>query len=307
MKLLFELDKLSLEDRLRQIKLPPEQWSLVASFLDGMGSAPRQNCAYIDTLRWWALSGNDIGRLFDMTVRYRFRDGTISLINAMLADSNAEVKLSTPVSRIDQDAKQVRVTTETGRTYVGRMVIVTVPMNTLTGIEFSPPLDPRKVDASKQRMAGSGTKVWIKVKGKLPLVVAQAPGPQPFAFLFTEEQGPAGGYMIGFSSNRQWLDPKDKAAVAKAVHQFMPGLEVEEVLNYDWDLDPYSLGTWCVYRPGQASKYWRALRRPEGRIYFASADSALGWRGFIDGAIESGLHTGYLVTAALHKERHTKA
>jgi hypothetical protein len=30
----------------------------------------------------------------------------------------------------------------------------------------------------------------------------------------------------------------------------------------------------------------------EGLVHFASADSALGWRGFMDGAIESGITAG---------------
>ncbi|MFD3779458.1 FAD-dependent oxidoreductase [Streptomyces sp. NPDC058612] len=32
----------------------------------------------------------------------------------------------------------------------------------------------------------------------------------------------------------------------------------------------------------------RPPSRPEGRLFFAGADSASTWRGFIDGAIESG-------------------
>ncbi|MFF4426524.1 FAD-dependent oxidoreductase [Streptomyces sp. NPDC001549] len=32
------------------------------------------------------------------------------------------------------------------------------------------------------------------------------------------------------------------------------------------------------------------LRTTEGRLFFAGADSAVGWRSFIDGAIQSGYH-----------------
>jgi cytochrome c2 len=60
------------------------------------------------------------------------------------------------------------------------------------------------------------------------------------------------------------------------------------VLAYDWHLDPYSLGTWCVLRKGQMTHSLAALRKPHGVVHFAGGDIALGWRGFIDGAIESG-------------------
>ena len=53
--------------------------------------------------------------------------------------------------------------------------------------------------------------------------------------------------------------------------------------------DPYSLGTWCTYRPGQMTRFFPANRAQEGRLFFASSDTATGWRGFIDGAIERGL------------------
>ncbi|WP_405715586.1 FAD-dependent oxidoreductase [Streptomyces xanthophaeus] len=54
---------------------------------------------------------------------------------------------------------------------------------------------------------------------------------------------------------------------------------------------PLSLGTWCIYRPGQLASILPDLRTTEERLFFAGADSAIGWRSFIDGAIQSGYHT----------------
>jgi monoamine oxidase len=68
----------------------------------------------------------------------------------------------------------------------------------------------------------------------------------------------------------------------------LPGLEVERIFGWDWTSDPFALGTWCVFKPGQTGQLLPELRRSEGRLFFASADSAVGWRGTIDGAIESG-------------------
>jgi len=38
--------------------------------------------------------------------------------------------------------------------------------------------------------------------------------------------------------------------------------------------------------------YLEELQRAHGRVLFASADWADGWRGFVDGAIERGQSTG---------------
>ena len=46
----------------------------------------------------------------------------------------------------------------------------------------------------------------------------------------------------------------------------------------------------CISLIGrQLEKFYDGLRQDQGRIYFAGSDLANGWRGFIDGAIESGI------------------
>lgn len=52
--------------------------------------------------------------------------------------------------------------------------------------------------------------------------------------------------------------------------------------------DPYAKGVWACWGPNSASKYLQELQQHHGRIVFASADWADGWRGFVDGAIEQG-------------------
>ena len=66
------------------------------------------------------------------------------------------------------------------------------------------------------------------------------------------------------------------------MRRILPGAEVQWAVGYDWNADPYSRGTWCVFRPGQLTRYLRELQRPEGRVFYASGDNANGCRGFID-------------------------
>ena len=44
-----------------------------------------------------------------------------------------------------------------------------------------------------------------------------------------------------------------------------------------------------MFRPNVLTQDFKELQRPEGNVYFAGADIANGWRGFIEGAIESGM------------------
>jgi monoamine oxidase len=62
-----------------------------------------------------------------------------------------------------------------------------------------------------------------------------------------------------------------------------------------------------MYRPDFAFRYLEALRKREGNVLFANADWALGWRGFIDGAIEEGTRVAFEVKNELAASLVTKA
>ncbi len=81
--------------------------------------------------------------------------------------------------------------------------------------------------------------------------------------------------------------------VQNAVSLLFPEAEVTDLGGYQWTHDPFSLGTWCTLRPEHTSKYLTELQRAEGKVHFCGGDVANGWRGFIDGAIESGLRIGH--------------
>ena len=80
----------------------------------------------------------------------------------------------------------------------------------------------------------------------------------------------------------------DVAGMQEALQPLLPGVEVESIYGWDWSNDPLALGTWCIYRPRQLARVLPDLRTAEGRLFFASGDSAIAWRSSIDGAIESG-------------------
>jgi hypothetical protein len=84
------------------------------------------------------------------------------------------------------------------------------------------------------------------------------------------------------------LDTADNDAVQTALRRLLPKADVLAVSGYQWNEDPYSKGTWAFYRPGQVTHGLREMQA-EGPIFFANSDIANGWRGFVDGAIESAL------------------
>ena len=290
---------LSIMDRIGQINLPAEQADLVQGMMELCASSSVRQAAYLDMAKWWALSGNDLFLMDDALARYKFENGTISLINAMVEDAKIPVFISAPVAKVKQDVNGVEVTVQGGKVVKAKRAIVAVPLNVLQYIEFEPSLSPAKLEASKERHSGHGVMVYMRVKGPIPAFWALAHDPEPLSAIWMERASQRDSLICATGSSPELIDIHDAGQVQSALRKFFPEAEVEETMGYDWTVDPYSRGTWCVYRPNQLTRYWAEFRKPEGNVYLASSDWANGWRGFMDGAVESGRHFGQLTVRSL--------
>jgi monoamine oxidase len=294
-----QADALSVRDRLDQMGLSASNRGLLEGVLGASAHGAFDQAGFAEMLRWWALSGYDLQRYSDSVARYRLRDGTASLIDAMVEDGDPDLRLATPVAEVAQDARKVEITSERGERFIARAAVAALPMNVLANVRFTPALHPDKLAASRERHAGAGVKVYVRVRGELPRIALFAGESEPFSSVFSMEGGGHGSELVAFGTDPAKIDVHSTAAVQAALRKFLPEIEVTDTLAYDWHLDPYSLGTWCILRKGQMTKYLAALREPHGRVHFAGGDFALGWRGFIDGAIESGNRVAHQVIARL--------
>ena len=145
---------------------------------------------------------------------------------------------------------------------------------------------------SRAEHAGAGTKLYIHIKQDLGSVFAVAPNTSKLTYLFTDHHDADGTILIGFGVDPKILDVNDIEDVQQAVGEYFPQAEVLEAFGYQWNVDPYSRGTWCTLRPTHTTKYLAGLQAAEGNIHFCGGDVANGWRGFIDGAVESGQRVG---------------
>jgi monoamine oxidase len=283
------LDRQTVRARLEGLGLPDEQRDLLDAIFSSSCHCSPEDASLVEMLRWYSLAGWSILNEFEAVAGYTLRGGTRKLIEGILGDADAEVKLSTPVKAIRQGDGEVVVTTEESETVSARALVVTVPLNVLSSIEFSPPLSEGKRAIASEGQAGTGVKLHIKVRGQLGDFTGMAPWPAPLSSLTSKYADAEGTVLTAFGPSGKLLDINDDGAIQNAVQRVLPEAEVEWAMGYDWNVDRFSRGTWCVYRPGQMTKYLRELQRPEGRIFYAGGDNASGCRGFIDGAIESGL------------------
>ena len=109
-------------------------------------------------LHWLRLSAAAGGVLRLLGVdNQSFREGSVSLLEAMLAEASVELRLSCPVRRIEKTAGRVKVVTDAER-FEARTVVVTVPSGVLGPVEFEPALGDAKLRAVRESHAGTGVK-----------------------------------------------------------------------------------------------------------------------------------------------------
>ena len=284
-----QYDRISAGHAIDALHISKLQRELLHSFAAINGHSSSYKSSYLDQMRWIALGGFSNSFMWDNLGRYRLAQGTSDLIAHMISDGTAEVELKTPVKTIAHSSRGVEATTASGKVHRARIAVVALPLNILSKVAFTPSLSAAKYNASIHRHTGSGTKVWAKVPGRRPSFFANGPEHLPLNFLWTEFNDGESQLLVGFGATPASLDIRDRVQVQKAVRYFLPDAEVSEIEGHDWNTDPYSLGTWCMYPPGLLTSSLPALQRPEGNLYFATSDIASGWRGFIDGAIESGV------------------
>ncbi|MFD2093141.1 flavin monoamine oxidase family protein [Blastococcus deserti] len=301
---LQELDRTSIRQKLEQAGLSASEFDAVEGMWATNFNGPTDVGGYAQALRWCALAGGSWQLMFEACATYKIVGGTRRLIEAMLADSGAELRLGAEVTAVAQDADSATLTLTDGTTLTAAAVVVTLPLNVLDSITFDPPLSDTKRRAAQQGQTSRGTKVWARLRGEYEPFVALAPGSAPLTLCQVEYVEDGTTVVVAFGADSGRLDGTDRAAVEQALRAWLPDVEVLDVACHDWVADPFSGETWPMLRAGQLTGALAELQRPEGRVLLAGADYASGWAGFIDGAIESGLRVSRNAHALLTADVH---
>lgn len=55
-----------------------------------------------------------------------------------------------------------------------------------------------------------------------------------------------------------------------------------------WPRDPWTNGSYAAFLPGQYTRFWHSLGRPEGNVHFAGEHTSTYSQGYLNGGVESG-------------------
>lgn len=287
-------DHLSAEDRINQMGLTPlQRATLLRTAGMQANNAPREG-GYVESLRWYALANcNDETYAASLT-RFTLAEGTAGLLDRMRQDAGAEVVLNARVSEVSDHGDSVKVVASTG-TYSAARCIVATGVNVWKHIRFSPGVSKSRMDFSREELSGKGGKIYVQLKGKFVDSRWSAIGGALLAVLphvISDEAS----VVVAFTNPEHPMNAVTKEALQREIDKFDDSYEVVDFKHHDWVEDDLVAGTWGNFRPGQWSKYFDDALKPEGNIHFAGSDIAHGWRGFFDGALESGIRVGRSVS-----------
>jgi monoamine oxidase len=90
----------------------------------------------------------------------------------------------------------------------------------------------------------------------------------------------------------------DETGYRTGLSQIFPGYAPIAERFVDWPNTPGVMTGYSVPSPGQVTTVGQALAEPHGRLYFAGEQSFVGFFGYMEGALQSGMRAARDIIAA---------
>jgi monoamine oxidase len=246
---------------------------------------------------WESLTGTEGGAQQDRLVG-GLQEPAVRLASRL----GAAVRLGWPVRAVSQDARGVAVAGEAGEVRARRAIVAIPP--TLAGrLVYDPPLPARRDQLTQRLPGGSVLKFnlvyptpWWRELGLRGFVYS----PDELATMMFDATPAEGepGVIVGFMEGANGVEagrlaPAEREARVIEQAERALGDQGEQSIGYvdcDWGAEEWTRGCYGAhFPPGTWTQFGPALREPVGRIHWAGTETAEGWMGYVDGAIESGI------------------
>ncbi|KAL3439962.1 hypothetical protein BJX65DRAFT_300791 [Aspergillus insuetus] len=223
----------------------------------------------------------------------RCRQGNQTIAQKMADEIGPGVVfLHTPVTTIDYSQRGACVVhTKSGRTFECRKVIVSIPTSLYHQITFSPRLPEKK-------LIYVFSEPWWH-KANLSGVLDSEKGPIVFSrdtSIAQDNQWSITCFLTG-DKGRNWSKLPRASRHRQAWKQFSQSFgKFTEVprpantLEMEWTKEAFFLGAPCpITTPGVLSAVAGEIPTPVGKVHFVGTETSREWRGYMEGAIRSGL------------------
>ncbi|KAL5358540.1 hypothetical protein BJX96DRAFT_183007 [Aspergillus floccosus] len=296
-----DIEHESIADRISSLNLSAYERDVVEGLLAGViYSTKEQGIAQL--LHAVAVYFGDFFAFFETAGTWAIQGGTKNLAATILAESTAELRLSTPVDAVHDHGREVTITTRAGDLVHARAAVLAIPLNTLSNVKITPELAPAARSIIDRKNPVRSHKIWIRVRGEVePFAIFSPPDQSPINAARTEKHHKGDTIVLCMCSDADSIDPTDRAAIQTALRRFIPSLEVVDTVYHDWAADEFSQGGWMMHRPGTFTGAGPEIRKPHGNIRFAGSDLSATAPGSIEGALASGAIVARELSKALIK------
>ncbi|WP_454789119.1 flavin monoamine oxidase family protein [Mycolicibacterium lutetiense] len=296
-----KLDDRTLEQWLRSAGANASTRNLMAIMSRVTWGAEPDEVSMLHAARYVKAAGG-LDRMLDVrggAQQDRFPGGTQQIACKMAEELEDRVVLSAPVGRIERhDDGTVAVTCPSG-VVRARAVIVAIPPQHRTGIEFSPALPEPYAALAVNWPQGNLSKAYAaydrpfwRANGCSGEALSDE-GPVFITFdVSPGEDGP--GILLGFTDAHTFdrLSPTERREQALSGFATLFGdaaLQPIDYVDHCWSAEQFAPGgPTAAVPPGSWTQYGKWLREPVGAIHWAGTETADKWTGFLDGAVRSG-------------------
>lgn len=296
-------EPLSVAEALRHYDLTEAEYAALAATFASYAGRPQDEAGWLGVLRMFALGNDNYADLMDMMFTWKLKNGTGSLLDAMIADGGAEVRLDITVTGVASSESGVRVTLKDGSVVTGAACVIATPANVWPHLDLTPALPAAQLRAAQEGMAAaeSGKGVAL-IQGEHRSLQFVGDRSAPFSF-FTAQLRPPDRQVIALYTPGRAFDVSDPALVKATIERALPHVTVlDSIGDMYLSSDPMFRGAWGFLARGQLSEQvpHESFTRLDERVVFATTDIARLFHGvFFDGAIESGLRAAREVRASL--------
>lgn len=307
-----QLDDITLDDWLRSVHATASTRDLMAIMARVTWGCEPDAVSMLHAVRYVKAAGG-IGRMLDVeggAQQDRFPGGSQQIALKMAEELGPRVVLGAVVRRIERRADgTVTVGTDAGR-IACKAVIVAIPPQHRTGIDFEPPLPPEYDKLAQHWPQGSLSKAYVAYE--TPFWRANGCSGEalsdegPVFITFDVSPGDDGpGILLGFTDARTFdpLPPEQRRRRALAGFATLFGdaaLHPIDYVDHCWGTEQFAPGgPTAAVPPGSWTDYGRWLRAPVDAIFWAGTETADEWTGFLDGAVRSGRRAAGEVHRAL--------
>ncbi|CAG7952297.1 unnamed protein product [Penicillium salamii] len=330
-----QYDTKSAADRLKEIatSLTPNERTALESFVLLCSCGTLETTSFFEFLHWWALCGYSYQGCMDALISYKFKGGqssfAIKFFKEALATGNLSYSFNSPVQSISDQGGNVNLTTRDGHQYTGSRLVSTIPLNVLNTVSFNPPLDFQRAFAANTGHVNQCVKVHAEILNKDMRSWTGISYPfNKLTYAIGDGTTPAGNtHIVCFGGFHNHIQPEENInATKEAVQSMAPGnMDVKRLVSlfmcyfnakkhanyaqvfHNWSKDEFAKGAWFFSPPNLLSTSLDALRSRHGNVLFANSDWAVGWRSFIDGAIEEGTRAAFTVTEELRESATSRS